>query len=774
MPQSTKHDRLHDALKSHKILADTCFLMHRSFGQFLEDYAEEFQGNRILVPRKVVQELQRIEKKNDHRLQAVRDALRWIEQAISKEIAEIRGEQADDHTAVADHVISRVVEQHIAQHSILVLTNDRTLRDWIYAKKRAGCFSSRNSLLVVRFGPQNGTPHIWGQDQSQGNGQPASTFSPPPRPHRPRPSPTSNVPQPFSRTSKLEGGLETSLHAKDDVEKAGCVYLYNGQQVRLSNRLASGGEGTVYETDQPGVLCKIYHPSRLTEGARRKIELMVTRRVSHPAICWPTEAVRDSQGVFRGFLMSRASGEPLGHGLFIPTVWLSKHPNWTRKDSVRLAISILEGIEYLHRMKVLLGDINPMNILVRDANSVFFVDCDSYQVEGFPCPVGSINFVAPEIQGQDFTRFLRTAEHELFAVATLVFMIMMPGKPPYSHQGGADGAANIKKMHFPYPLGEKGSKGAPEGAWRFCWSHLNRALKEAFNASFDSASQGQPRVKVSDWLRLFKNYEFTLSKSANVFTGPKPAVGYDLCLLPQNKRYWQDDDGVVRPYSIPQDGETDLQRSVKKIASSSPRTHSSTQPSTARAPTTTTTYPSGWGQPQHTPTAPTWSGASSGGYQGPTHPASTASSQPGSAYPGAGEWYSNPLLWPVAAPVKALLEAAGIGILGAIVGTVGLGLLLMMFGNYDGFSMGAMWGAGIGTVIGLIVAGSTINKVDSGIFAAGGIGIVAGAISGGVVAGSSGWAIAGAAIGMVLGLLVRHLQIGERKAAEYMHSWWGQ
>jgi hypothetical protein len=98
----------------------------------------------------------------------------------------------------------------------------------------------------------------------------------------------------------------------------------------------------------------------------------------------------------------------------------------------------------------------------------------------------------------------------------------------------------------------------------------------------------------------------------------------------------------------------------------------------------------------------------------------------------------------------------------------------MMFGNYDGFGLGAMWGAGIGTVIGLIVAGATINKVDSGIFAAGGIGIVGGAIAGGILAGSSGWAIAGAAIGMILGLFVRHFQVGERKAAEYMHSWWGQ
>lgn len=204
MSQTTKCDQLREVLKSHKILADTSFLMHRSFGQFLEDYAAVFQTNRILIPRKVIQELRRIEKKNDHRLSAVQDALRWIKQAISKGIAEIRGEQSDNHTAVADQVISRVVEQHIAQYNILVLTNDRMLRDWICRKKRAGCFSSRNSLLVVRFHPQTGRPHIWrvskehsGNDHKQ---QPTIDVTAP-RPPRPQPMSAIALPQPFARTS---------------------------------------------------------------------------------------------------------------------------------------------------------------------------------------------------------------------------------------------------------------------------------------------------------------------------------------------------------------------------------------------------------------------------------------------------------------------------------------------------------------------------------------------------------------------------------------------
>ena len=98
----------------------------------------------------------------------------------------------------------------------------------------------------------------------------------------------------------------------------------------------------------------------------------------------------------------------------------------------------------------------------------------------------------------------------------------------------------------------------------------------------------------------------------------------------------------------------------------------------------------------------------------------------------------------------------------------------MTFGNYDGFGYGARFGFLSGLIVGLFLAGYSITKVDGGIFAAGGIGLVAGAIGVGLYYGSSDGAFAGAALGMVVGLFVRHLQIGERKAADYMHSWWGR
>ena len=55
--------------------------------------------------------------------------------------------------------------------------------------------------------------------------------------------------------------------------------------------------------------------------------------------------------------------------------------------------------------------------------------------------------------GKHFPDFLRTIAHENFSVATLLFMIMLPGKPPYAHQGGEGLGQNIVNMNFSYPLG---------------------------------------------------------------------------------------------------------------------------------------------------------------------------------------------------------------------------------------------------------------------------------------------------------------------------------
>lgn len=100
------------------------------------------------------------------------------------------------------------------------------------------------------------------------------------------------------------------------------------------------------------------------------------------------ELLRDAEGNFVGYRMERARGTELQRALFTRPALEAHFPNWKKADMVQLCITILEKICALHGRGIILGDINPLNILVVSPTEVWFVDCDSYQIGGYPCPVG--------------------------------------------------------------------------------------------------------------------------------------------------------------------------------------------------------------------------------------------------------------------------------------------------------------------------------------------------------------------------------------------------
>jgi serine/threonine protein kinase len=240
-----------------------------------------------------------------------------------------------------------------------------------------------------------------------------------------------------------------------------------------------------------------------------KLRRMVETGFSYDGICWPIDMVENHEGVRIGYLMNKARGVELQKSLFIKPLMEKHFGSWTKVDTVRLALTILNKISKLHCNNIVIGDINPLNILVNSPEEVYFVDTDSYQIEDLPCFVGTVFFTAPELQRKNFRTFLRTLGNERFAVATILFMIMLPGKPPYAQQGGEDPVTNIVNMDFSYPFEAKSNKKTPAGPWRFCWSHLPYTIKKAFYETFShngQYSKENDRLSVTQWIDLFTTY----------------------------------------------------------------------------------------------------------------------------------------------------------------------------------------------------------------------------------------------------------------------------
>lgn len=287
------------------------------------------------------------------------------------------------------------------------------------------------------------------------------------------------------------------------------VFTSNKEKIQLKNEIGQGGEGAVYETNTQ-YIAKIYYKYKITKRIYEKLQLMISRKVVFSGICFPVEILLNAHNEFVGYLMPKASGHQLQKTMFSKPLLNKYFPNFTKRDMIELCITILKKIEFLHSINVILGDINPNNILVVSPKEVYFVDTDSYQVEGFPCPVGTINFTAPEIQGKKYDSFLRSIGNEKFAVATLLFMIMLPGKPPYSQQGGESPADNIKNGKFPYGFKGESNKNTPDGSWKYMWSHLPYSLKESFYHTFIKDGQHNNknnRINATKWLKIFVDYQ---------------------------------------------------------------------------------------------------------------------------------------------------------------------------------------------------------------------------------------------------------------------------
>ena len=360
----------------------------------------------------------------------------------------------------------------------------------------------------------------------------------------------------------------TSLKFKDHCQNqsANRLYTCSDFSIHLLYELGRGGEGSVYETDHQAMVAKVYHKGLNNRQRFEKIHKMTALKLNDRSFCCPTEMLRDQRRVFRGFLMPRVpkTALTLQESVLRPSKLLRDQPLWTRRESTELAITILEKIRLLHSHGILIGDISPVNILMSDSKTVHFIDCDSYQIDQFPCPGATPLFTPPELQGMSLRHALRTIEHELFAVAVLLFMIFMPGKGPYSHKGGEEAISNIRKRHFPYSLGERHSDGAPIGPWRLCWSHLSRKIKTAFHMSFHRDHAGKPRVTIDQWLTILRQYAWFLSQDENVFHGPAHHTGIDLSIMPENFRRVRTEDGRIEP-PWRNDGHTDKQAMARGL-----------------------------------------------------------------------------------------------------------------------------------------------------------------------------------------------------------------
>ena len=295
--------------------------------------------------------------------------------------------------------------------------------------------------------------------------------------------------------------------------------------IRIGQSIASGGEGTIYSTDRNGKVAKIYLPKCRTTFRQAKVRKMAEAHLSCPGICFPEEVLYDLRGRFVGFLMDQAEGKTLAVTVMQPMRMKILFPEWDEKDSASLCRVILEKVQYLHSMGIIMGDVNPGNILMKDSDTVCFVDTDSYQIEDFPCPVGKPDYTAPEMFHHgtvDYPRGLRTMDQDNYSVSVLLFQILIRGKSPYTAVGS--GMSEHGTRIFPYREDGTDSGAIPPGKWNSYWCSLSKNIRKAFCSTFvagEKHSAPGRRYSALEWLSLVDSFQEELTGSDSQKSGKK-------------------------------------------------------------------------------------------------------------------------------------------------------------------------------------------------------------------------------------------------------------
>ncbi len=511
-------------------------------------------GNGIVVPSKVIDELSKqsgldVSLFTEERAAAVRRAGQWLT-ALESAAAHglIRKDLGDGSNPYADDLFVDLFTHFSGRYDMSLLTNDITLRLRIrMLAAEAKCqlvagtvdvdgriavdsdqdLYQRGARKLARMTRQVDEGLAKAKDYAE-----VETLAPlldkfkrtfgvadvDARPEGRRDTSAATRPAP----QRADGAFKrvTTLKPKDQLledaaipisgDQVIAVSLHSRHALILGDLVGEGGEGSVYAVrGNPSQVVKIFDRDHRTEHRKAKLELLLSHELETPGIGFPSHIITNGDGDFVGYAMPRATGKDLQATIMRPARFKRMYPTWTKADLVDVCVSFLEKVAYLHSLNILLGDINPKNLMVDEHKNVWIIDADSWQVEGYPCPVGTAMFTASTITG-DYADALRTVEEERFAIATMLFMILITGQFPYARAGadGGDFAALIKEGKFAFQFQGASDQDQPEGNWKFMWSHLPFQIKRLFWHTFQrqGGSRYDRRPTANEWLAAFREY----------------------------------------------------------------------------------------------------------------------------------------------------------------------------------------------------------------------------------------------------------------------------
>lgn len=283
------------------------------------------------------------------------------------------------------------------------------------------------------------------------------------------------------------------------------------------DRLGAGGQGQVYRASLAGspVAVKLLRTVDLLrlEALQRLSPACASHATLPLAVVhhWRSGARAEVAGYAMPCLPPHSS---LSAARLFNFDELQRLRRFTWRDAVLAALLLAEAVAVLHAEGVVVGDLNPENVMFCQAAApapwrAVVLDTDSFQIcstngQRFHCGVARPLYTAPELVGCDLSRTWREVSSDHFALAVLIYQLLL-------HDHPYDNAINTAEPDLPigdkirrglYPHAAAVPSGLRASPARPAPQEVSAALAEAFQRSF--ALDPQLRPSAAEWVLLLR------------------------------------------------------------------------------------------------------------------------------------------------------------------------------------------------------------------------------------------------------------------------------
>lgn len=209
------------------------------------------------------------------------------------------------------------------------------------------------------------------------------------------------------------------------------------QTWKLGKELGRGGEAAIYAVQrQPKWVVKRFHQPPTAAMIEKWSALMLA---TNPAkgLVLPIEFWGSNPERVEGLVLPQIVGPQPLHQLYNPAARAAHFPKADHRTLVDAARQLCAVFAAAHEMGIVLGDVNPSNVLLDSTGQIQLIDLDSSQFtspygRSWPCDLGTPLFTPPEWHGKPLRGSIRTPESDAFGLAVLLFHLLQGGRHPFS------------------------------------------------------------------------------------------------------------------------------------------------------------------------------------------------------------------------------------------------------------------------------------------------------------------------------------------------------